>query len=76
MSERQDRSWLWRGRPIKLVDGTTVSMPDMADNHAQFSAKKQKLGLVFPRDRLVGCIAGVCRGAGLGVGPLRGQGDG
>ena len=62
MSQRQDKSWLWRGRPVKLVDGTTVSMPDTADNHAQFSgkSKEQKQGMEFPRGRLVGVISLSC----------------
>ena len=28
--------WLWRGRHVKLVDGTTVSMPDTEANQARF----------------------------------------
>jgi hypothetical protein len=38
-------SWKWRGREIKLVDGTTVSMPDTADNRKNFPLSKgQKRG--------------------------------
>ncbi len=28
--------WLWGGRHVKLVDGTTVSMPDTEENQARF----------------------------------------
>ena len=28
--------WCWRGRPVRLVDGTTVGLPDTAANQAQF----------------------------------------
>jgi hypothetical protein len=41
--------WLWRGRDVKLVDGTCVSMPDMAENQAIYpQSNTQKKGLVFP----------------------------
>src|SRR5690606_36390526 len=36
LSAGQPAAWLWRGRPVKLVDGTTVSMPDMAPNQGRF----------------------------------------
>jgi hypothetical protein len=43
------REWLWRGRDVKLVDGTCVSMPDTAENQALYpQSKTQKKGLVFP----------------------------
>lgn len=50
--------WDWRGRPIKLMDGTTVSMPDTAANQAVFPQNhQQKPGLGFPLARIVGVIA-------------------
>jgi hypothetical protein len=36
LSAHQAEHWKWRGREIKLVDGTTVSMPDTADNRKDF----------------------------------------
>lgn len=45
LSACQAEHWKWRGREIKLVDGTTVSMPDTADNRKEFpSSKRQKGG--------------------------------
>jgi hypothetical protein len=45
LSARQAEHWKWRGREIKLVDGTTVSMPDTADNRMHFPrSKSQKKG--------------------------------
>lgn len=32
LDEQSDAQWLWKGRPVKLVDGTTVSMPDTPEN--------------------------------------------
>ena len=36
LTERQPVAWRWRGRQVKLVDGTTVSMPDTKSNQASF----------------------------------------
>jgi hypothetical protein len=43
------KEWLWRGREVKLVDGTCISMPDTAENQAVYpQSNTQKKGLVFP----------------------------
>lgn len=48
----------WRGREIKLVDGTTVSMPDTPALQAQFPQHNvQPPGLGFPLARIVGVIS-------------------
>jgi len=48
LSAHQAERWKWRGREIKLVDGTTVSMPDTADNWKSFpSSREQKGGYAF-----------------------------
>jgi len=40
--------WLWRNRPVKLVDGSTVSMPDTMENQAAYpQPDTQKKGLDF-----------------------------
>jgi hypothetical protein len=52
--QRVPQHWLWRGRHVHLVDGSTVSMPDSAANQAAFpQAPTQKPGLGFPIARLV-----------------------
>lgn len=57
----QPRQWLWRGRSVKLVDGTTVSMPDTQKNQAVFpQSPGQKPGLGFPLARLVGIVSLSC----------------
>jgi hypothetical protein len=62
----QDASLLG-GRPIKLVDGTTVSMPDTKANQAEYpQPKAQKPGLGFPLVRLVGLLS-LASGAVLDV---------
>ncbi len=72
---RQPEAWRWRGREVKLVDGTTVSMPDTAANQANFpQSQTQKPGLGFPLARLVAIVSLSC-GAVLdwAVGPCEGK---
>ncbi len=46
--------WLWCGRRVKVVDGTTVSMPDTAANQREYpQSRAQKPGLGFPIARMV-----------------------
>jgi hypothetical protein len=45
------------GRPIKIADGTTLSMPDTPENQKAYPQQRgQKPGLGFPILRLVGLI--------------------
>jgi len=63
------------GRPIKIADGTTLSMPDTPANQKQYpQARHHKNGVGFPIMRLVGLISLSC-GAVLNVamGPYRGK---
>ena len=47
-------SWLWHGRHVKLVDGTTVSMPDTEANQAEYPQHTaQEQGVGFPIMRMV-----------------------
>jgi hypothetical protein len=71
-------AWRWRGRPVKLVDGTTVSMPDTLKNQRQYPQhSEQRSGLGFPIARLVALISLQC-GAVLdwAMGPCKGKGTG
>ena len=43
--EKQPLAWLWRGRPIKLVDGVVVSMPDTPENQVIHKTDSKKQGL-------------------------------
>lgn len=69
---------LLSGRPIKLVDGTTVSMPDTPENQAEYPQQpQQEPGLGFPIARLVGLIS-LASGAllDLMLAPYSGKGTG
>ena len=46
--------WLWKGRHVHLVDGSTISMPDTPANQAEYpQPTTQEPGLGFPIARLV-----------------------
>lgn len=59
VSAQQPRAaWCWRGREVKLVDGTTVSMPDTPANRARFpQSQEQRAGLGFPLARVVAIVS-------------------
>jgi hypothetical protein len=69
------KSWLWKGRDVVLVDGTTVSMPDTPVNQKAFpQSRSQKQGIGFPIARVVALISlatGMVRD--LAIGPYKGK---
>jgi hypothetical protein len=47
-------TWLWKGRVVKVVDGTGLSMPDTPANQKAYpKSKKLPAGVGFPLVRLV-----------------------
>ena len=76
LSARALPEWLWRGRAVKLVDGTGISMPDTAQNQRRYPQPgSQALGVGFPVARVVAVIC-LATGAVLdaAAGPLEGKG--
>ena len=74
--ERQvDGEWLWRGRHVYLVDGTTVSMPDTPQNQEAYPQQpQQEEGLGFPIARVV-VLMSLATGMlkGMAMGPYAGK---
>ena len=69
-------AWRWRGQPVRLVDGTTLRLPDTPANQAAYpQPRSQKPGLGFPLCRMVGLV---CLGSGAllnaAIGRYRGKG--
>ena len=69
--------WRWQKRPVKLFDGTTITMPDTPSNQQTYlQSSEQKPGLGFPIAR-IGALIGLTSGAiGLSGGRMQRQGDG
>ena len=73
--EQAPDQWKLHGRPVKLVDGALVSMPDTAKNEAAFGKPENQKGRVgFPLARIVVLIC-LATGAALdmAIGPYRGK---
>ena len=78
LSHKALTQWLWRGRAVKLVDGTGLSMPDTPENQAVYpQPSTQAAGVGFPLARLVMVIC-LATGAALdtAIGPHQGKGSG
>jgi Transposase DDE domain len=68
-------AWLFHGRAVTLVDGTTVSMPDTPENQAAYPQHaNQKPGCGFPIARILVLIS-LATGAVLdaAIGPRKGK---
>jgi hypothetical protein len=53
-----DVQWLFQGRTVKLLDGSTVIMPDTEANQAEYpQPRSQKPGLGFPIARILVVIS-------------------
>ena len=75
LSQDAPGRWRWKGRPVKRVDGSTVSMPDTAANQEEYPQQTlQQRGLGFPIARVLGVF---CLASGslltLAVGRYRGK---
>ena len=69
--------WHWRSRPVRLVDGATVTLSDTEENQAAYpQSSSQKAGLGFPIARVVALL---CLGSGAlldaATGPCEGKGS-
>lgn len=76
LNTRARACWRWRGRRVKLVDGTGISMPDTPENQTCYpQPSSQALGVGFPLARLVGVVC-LSTGAVLdaALGPHSGKG--
>lgn len=78
LEDHVPQAWMWKGRVVKLVDGTTVTLADSKDNQEQFPQHgNQAQGVGFPIARLVG-VTSLSTGAVLAaaMGPYKGKGTG
>ena len=73
--ERAPDRWRWKGRDVKIADGTTVSMPDTPANQAAYpQPRHERPGLGFPLARLVAVFAlAVGTVLDAAVGPFTGK---
>jgi hypothetical protein len=75
LQEQAPAGWLFHGRKVKVGDGTTVSMPDTAENTAAFDKPRNQHGRgPFPVARVLVLLC-LATGAALeaAIGPCRGK---
>jgi putative transposase len=54
VEDESPKAWLWHGRKVRVVDGSTLTMPDTCENQAAYPQQKsQKPGCGFPLARIV-----------------------
>lgn len=76
MHQQAPEDWRWHQRKVRIVDGTTVTMPDTPENQAAYPQQKaQSAGLGFPICRVLG-VTCLSSGALLNaaIGPFKGKG--
>ena len=77
IAQNTPEAWHWKGRPVRLVDGATVKLPDTPENQETYPQPgSQQPGLGFPQCRLVGIMC-LASGAVLNaaMGPCKGKGS-
>lgn len=78
LEQRACQHWMWRGRPVKLFDATTLSMPDTPSLQSVYpQSPEQRPGLGFPLIR-IGGLFGLASGGLLdfAVAAMQGKGSG
>ena len=73
--DRAKTMWHFHGRPVKVIDGTTVVMPDTPENQAAYpQAQTREPGLGFPIARMM-AVFSLAVGTVLeaAIGPYQGK---
>ena len=67
LEEKVTTEYLWCGRSVKVIDGSSVSMPDTVQNQLSYpQPKSQKLGCGFPIAK-IGVIFSLATGAAVAL---------
>lgn len=75
MAAQSPQAWHWRGRAVRLVDGTTVPMPDTPANQAAYPQPRSQKPFRFSAVPVGGHrVPGKWSGAQCGHRPVPGQG--
>ena len=71
---RAPADWLWQGRHVKLVDGSTSQVPDSPANQHAFPPRRRRRGISYPLIRWV-CLVSLATAAVLdfNYGPYQGK---
>lgn len=69
------KDWLWKGRHVRLGDGTSVTMPDTEENQEAYPQQTcQKEGVGFPIARMMVLLSlATAMVSGMAMGPFAGK---
>jgi hypothetical protein len=71
---RAPADWLWQGRHVQLLDGSTSTVPDTPANQAAFPPRRRRRGLSYPLLRWVVLISLATAGVlDFAYGPYQGK---
>jgi hypothetical protein len=75
LDEGAHQGWLWKGRRVLVYDGSTVSMPDTAENQQVYpQPPQQQPGLGFPLARIAAFFSLSCGAViDLAISPYAGK---
>ncbi len=75
LEEQVPKDWLWHGKHVTLVDGSTVTLPDTPENQQAFpQLSSQEPGTGFPIIRLVVLLSLATAGLlGMALAPYQGK---
>ncbi|AVZ31725.1 IS4 family transposase [Nodularia spumigena] len=67
LESQVNETHLWCGRKVKVIDGSTVSMPDTPDNQNEYpQPSSQKIGCGFPLAK-IGALFSIATGAAVAL---------
>ena len=74
LEQRAPDDWLWQGRHVQLLDGSTSQVPDSPANQQAFPPRRGRRGLSYPLIRWV-CLVSLATAAVLdfNYGPYQGK---
>ena len=74
LEDRALADWLWQGRHVHLLDGSTSQVPDSPANQQAFPPRRRRRGISYPLVRWV-CLVSLATAAvqDFNYGPYRGK---
>jgi putative transposase len=74
LEDRAPADWLWEGRHVKLIDGSTSTVPDTPANQQAFPPRRRRRGISYPLLRWVCLISLATAGVlDFAYGPYQGK---
>jgi Transposase DDE domain len=74
LEEHAPADWLWQGRHVQLIDGSTSQVPDSPANQQAFPPRRARRGISYPLIRWVALVSlATAAVLDFGYGPYQGK---